>query len=349
MFAARPRNQMKIPGINCLTVVMLALTAAAGTAPTQQQERPWKFEDDFSSRAGGWPTGSTNRGDQFGYADGKYRIVIKVEPKQVGSGQIAGIPLTRNGNPFQTLEVEADAIQRTGPPTTLHGVSCGTSPTELYFFLINLEGQFFIVRDDAKTASADMLLMGRASVPFRGIGETNRIRVQCGGGQPEALLALYVNGAKVGQAKGRGTAFDRVAFVVTTLNSIAGSTHMAIPGVDAKRPGSPTAFEAEILFGNFVARGLPLAAVSARPQASSYLRKIWITFLNPLNPNARVVKLLFILIVMVVSSWITALRMRRRMRKALGRKVREDELVSINDWIKVAEAETRAKERKPLG
>jgi hypothetical protein len=349
MFAAHPRNQMEIPGINCLTIVMLALTAAAGTAPTQQQERPWKFEDDFSSRTGGWPTGSTNTGDHFGYADGKYQIVIKVEPEQVASGQIAGIPLTRNGNPSQTLEVEADAIQRTGPPTTLHGVSCGTSPTELYFFLINLDGYYFIVRDDAKTRSADLLQMGRASAQFRGIGERNRIRVQCVGGQPEALLALYVNGAKVGQARGRGKAFDRVAFVVTTLNSIAGSTHMAIPGVDAKRPGSPTAFEAEILFGNFVARGLPLAAVSARPQANSYLRKIWITFLNPLNPNARVVRLLFVLIVAIVSSWITAFPMRRRMRKALGRNVREDELVSINDWMKVAEAEKRAKERRPLG
>jgi hypothetical protein len=215
--------------------------------------------------------------------------------------------------------------------------------------LINLDGYYFIVRDDAKTKSADLLEMGRASAQFRGIGEVNRIRVQCVGGQPEALLALYVNGAKVGQARGRGKSFDRAAFVVTTLNSIASSTRMAIPGVDAKRPGSPTSFEAEILFGNFVARGLPLAAVSARPQATSYLSKIWITFLNPSSPNARVARLLLVLIVAIVSSWVTAFRMRRRMRRALGRKVPGDELVSINDWIKVAEAETQAKERKPLG
>jgi hypothetical protein len=55
------------------------------------------------------------------------------------------------------------------------------------------------------------------------------------------------------------------------------------------------------------------------------------------------------LIVAIVSSWITAFRMRGRMRKALGRKVREDELVSINDWMKVAEAEKRAKKRNSLG
>jgi hypothetical protein len=338
---------MEKPGIGCLTVVMLALTTAAGTASPQLQERPWKFEDDFSSRTGGWPTSSTNSGDHFGYADGKYRMVIKVEPGQVASGPIAGIPLTRNGIPSQTLEVEADAIQKTGPPTTLHGVSCGTSPAELYFFLMNLDGYYFIVRDDAKTRSADLLQIGRATAPFHGIGERNRIRVQCVGGQPEALLALYVNGTKMGEARGRGQAFDRVAFVVTTLNSIAGSTHAAIPGVDAKHPGSPTAYQAEILFGNFVARGLPLAAVSARPQANSYLSKIWITFLNPSNPNARMVGLLFVLIVAIVSSWITAFRMRGRMRKALGRKVRDDELVSINDWMKVAEAEKRANERNP--
>jgi hypothetical protein len=347
MVVAQPGNLMETRRISCLTVVMLALTAA-GTAATQQQEQAWKFEDDFSSRTGGWPTGSTDRGDHFGYADGKYQMVIKVEPGQVASGPIAGIPLTRNGIPSQTLEVEADAIQRTGPPTTLHGVSCGTSAAELYFFLIDLDGYYFIVRDDAKTRSANLLQTGRATAPFHGIGERNRIRIQCVGGQPEALLALYVNGTKVGEARGRAKAFDRVALVVTTLNSIAGSTHMAIPGVDAKHAGSPTAYEAEILFGNFVARGLPLAALSARPQANSYLRKIWITFLNPSNPNARLVGLFFVLIVAIVSSWMTAFRMRGRMRKALGRKVREDELVSINDWMKVAEAEKRAKERNPL-
>jgi hypothetical protein len=347
--ALNPEKQMETPGIGCLAVAMLALTAGAGITPTKQQERPWKFEDDFSNRSGGWPTGSTNNGDHFGYADGKYQMVIKVEPGQVASGPIAGIPLTRNGIPSQTLEVQADAIQRTGPPTTLHGVSCGTSPAELYFFLINLDGYYFIVRDDAKTKSADLLQIGRAAAPLHGIGERNRIHIQCVGGQPEALLTLYVNGTKVGEARGRGKAFDRAAFVVTTLNGIAGSTHMAIPGVDAKHPGSPTAYEAEILFRNFVARGLPLTALSARPQENSYLRKIWITFLTPSNPNARVVRLLLVLIVAIVSSWITAFRMRRRMRKALGRNVREDELVSINDWMKVAEAEKRAKEPNPLG
>jgi hypothetical protein len=59
--------------------------------------------------------------------------------------------------------------------------------------------------------------------------------------------------------------------------------------------------------------------------------------------------LFFVLIVAIVSSWITAFQMRGRMRKALGRKVRVDELVSINDCIKVAEAEKLAKERNPLG
>jgi hypothetical protein len=215
--------------------------------------------------------------------------------------------------------------------------------------LINLDGYYFIVRDDAKTRSADLLQTGRATTPFHSIGERNRIHIQCAGGQPDALLALCVNGTKVGEARGRGKAFDRVAFVVTTLNSIAGSTHMVIPGLDAKHRGSTTAYEAEILFGNFVARGLPLAALSARPQANSYFRKIWIPFLNPSSPNARLAGLFFVLIVAIVSSWITAFQMRGRMRKALGRKVRVDELVSINDCIKVAEAEKLAKERNPLG
>ena len=91
-------------------------------------------------------------------------MVIKVEPGQVASGPIAGIPLTRNGIPSQTLEVQADAIQRTGPPTTLHGVSCGTSPAELYFFLINLDGYYFIDLDEHKTAHLQKLCEGKSDV-----------------------------------------------------------------------------------------------------------------------------------------------------------------------------------------
>lgn len=235
----------------CLGIVMVGLVATSYAPATPAQETGRKFEDDFSSRAGGWPTGVNKRGDEWGYVDGRYRILIKVRAGQVAAGQIAGIPFKRS----HALTVEADAVQQTGPPFTLHGVSCGTSRAELYFFLINLDGYYFIVRDDARAASADLLRSGRATVPIRGIGEANRIRAQCVGGEQEAMLTLSVNGEKVAEARGqRGESFDRAMFVVTTLHAIAGSTHAVVPGVSKEHPGSPTAFEAEVLYDNFVAR-----------------------------------------------------------------------------------------------
>jgi hypothetical protein len=233
-----------------MTSILTALLVSGCTRAT-----PKKFEDDFSSRASGWPTGATERGDEWGYVDGKYRMFIKVRAGQVAAGQIAGIPLAKQGKRLHALTVEADTVQQTGPPVTLHGVSCGTSPAEVYFFLINLDGYYFIVRDDAETASADLLRSGRISVPIRGIGQINRIRAECVGGEQEAMLTLSVNGEKVAEVQGqRGETFDRAAFVVTTLYAIAGSTRAAVPGVSKERPGSRTAFEAEILFDNFVAR-----------------------------------------------------------------------------------------------
>jgi len=59
----------------------------------------------------------------------------------------------------------------------------------------------------------------------------------------------------------------------------------------------------------------------------------------------RLVVFTGILIVTTISGWITAYRMRRRARKALGRKILDGELTSINTWMEVEEAE----KRKPLG
>ena len=42
-------------------------------------------------------------------------------------------------------------------------------------------------------------------------------------------------------------------------------------------------------------------------------------------------------------AWITGYRMRKRMRKALGRDVSETELTSINAWMKVDRSEEKAK------
>ncbi len=58
--------------------------------------------------------------------------------------------------------------------------------------------------------------------------------------------------------------------------------------------------------------------------------------------NGRLLTLIVVLTVTTVSAWITAYRMRRRIRKALGTKAKNAELTSINTWMKVEEAERRA-------
>lgn len=240
-----------------VTGVVSALLVAGCAPPVAwklEDNMGWKLEDDFSSRAGGWPTRAAG-GDEWGYVDGKYRVRIAVAAGQVSAGRIAGIPLVRQGKRLHALTIEADAVQKSGPPGTLYGVSCGTSPAELYFFLMNLDGDYFIVRDDARIASPELLGSGRASAPRRGIGEVNRIRAQCVGREQEAMFTLSVNGEKVAEARGqRGKSFDRAAFVVTTRHAIAGRTGAAVPGGSQEGAGSPIAFESEVLFDNFVAR-----------------------------------------------------------------------------------------------
>ena len=59
----------------------------------------------------------------------------------------------------------------------------------------------------------------------------------------------------------------------------------------------------------------------------------------------RLIMVITILVVSAVSTWITALQMRRRAKKALGREIKDDELTSISTWMKVEEAE----KDKPFG
>jgi hypothetical protein len=268
------------------TILMMSILSAllvSGCAVTVPTTSDWKFEDSFSNREGGWPTGSNRRGDEWGYIDGKYHILIKVKAGQVAAGQITWIPVYRyRVHPLiHALTVEADAVQQTGSLETLYGVVCGTSPGVLYFFLINLDGYYFIVRDDARPffRGAELLQSGRTNVIIHGISEVNHIRAKCMGGTHEIRLTLSVNGQKVADARrnGGGT-FNPVGFVVTTLNAIANSTRafavkgvqpsskslmdqigemvrgrLAEIGVTKEMPGSPTDSEAEVFFDNFVA------------------------------------------------------------------------------------------------
>lgn len=48
------------------------------------------------------------------------------------------------------------------------------------------------------------------------------------------------------------------------------------------------------------------------------------------------------IIVSTVAAWITAARMRRRIRRAIQKEVMDVELTSLNTWMKVQEAEEKS-------
>jgi len=54
------------------------------------------------------------------------------------------------------------------------------------------------------------------------------------------------------------------------------------------------------------------------------------------------------LIALTVSGWIVSLRVRRRMKKSLGRKASDLELASLKTWMRVEETEQRDKESSPI-
>src|SRR5258708_11117949 len=52
---------------------------------------------------------------------------------------------------------------------------------------------------------------------------------------------------------------------------------------------------------------------------------------------------LIISLITIISSWIIGTRMRRRIKKDLGRKANEKDLTSIETWMKVDEVEEKKK------
>jgi hypothetical protein len=57
----------------------------------------------------------------------------------------------------------------------------------------------------------------------------------------------------------------------------------------------------------------------------------------------KVLLSILVIVVTTISGWIMASRMRRRVRRALGREATDNELTSFSLWIKVDEAEERNK------
>jgi hypothetical protein len=53
-------------------------------------------------------------------------------------------------------------------------------------------------------------------------------------------------------------------------------------------------------------------------------------------------------IALTISGWMVTMRVRRRMKKSLGRRASDLELASLKSWMRVEEAEQREKESGPI-
>ena len=62
----------------------------------------------------------------------------------------------------------------------------------------------------------------------------------------------------------------------------------------------------------------------------------------------RLVLYIIPLVITAVSSWIAAVRMRRKIRKTLGTDISGAELTSLNIWMKVDEIEQQCELSKPI-
>jgi len=61
----------------------------------------------------------------------------------------------------------------------------------------------------------------------------------------------------------------------------------------------------------------------------------------------RLLTLIIIIVVTSISAWVAGVRMRRRIKRALGKKVQgEVELTSLNTWMKVKDAEQGNRRRQ---
>lgn len=64
--------------------------------------------------------------------------------------------------------------------------------------------------------------------------------------------------------------------------------------------------------------------------------------------SIRLLIALTIIAFTTISGWIVAFQMRRRMKRTLGRKVTDTELVSLTTWMKVADQEERDQQNRPV-
>lgn len=132
---------MKRPAIKFLVVASICLLCLAGCAlyPLELQAESGQvlFQDNFSSRDGGWPSEITPTGisDYLGEA---YRILV-LSPETDR--------LAQPGLDLADVHIQVESTRIAGPDDNRFGVMCRVQdPNNYYAFLVSTDGYFAIVK-----------------------------------------------------------------------------------------------------------------------------------------------------------------------------------------------------------
>jgi hypothetical protein len=220
------------------------------------------------------------------------------------------VHVTRNFNwHARTVTLEVDSIIASGRGTeagqALLGIGCLADQNRGYVALLKTDGTWVIMRlEKGFTQLAKGNEPVRMPWPSR-----NRIGIVCTSGPDKnaSLIRFTLNGQKIGSAEdkeGYGP-FSGAALYADTF-----------PGV--------------VLFQRLVAR-----------YESGWMGNM-LHILS--NRDIRAIVQLVAIVIVLISGWVFGIRMRWRIRRALGRKVEDIDLTSIRTWMAVEEAEERKNE-----
>jgi len=140
-------------------------------------------------------------GDSFvtlEYVDGGYRFLIK-DPSQPQSSR----NFFSDSVSFSTVSLEADVTERVGPTTKdeAQGLWCLRSASAGYLFAVGADGSYVIAKQPGASPST-VLTSGTNASAIRGLGQTQRMRLDCrGGGNDPTAVTGFVDGTKVAELR----------------------------------------------------------------------------------------------------------------------------------------------------
>lgn len=192
-----------------LALVLASLACSAGSSGDTAPAAPnILFQDDFSSKRGGWDEINVDDGITD-YGDGVYRILINISDTDVWAN-----PANLS---FADTSIEVDAIKVAGPEDNDFGLICRYQDnSNFYFGIISSDGYYAIgiVLDGTQTAIGQEGMQPATKGIIKAGSETNRLRFDCVGD----TLSLYANGQLIASVQDANFTEGNVGLLAGTFS-----------------------------------------------------------------------------------------------------------------------------------